>query len=186
MNKKTKKIIAKEFLFLLGTTILFFVVLFIWVMLHESNYDKKNELKDKISELTIYEKLPYRLRVFYYINNDIIKNSWDKMSDSEKFIFYLKDKKQASETYEYIKEKGNISITKDEFLEKISKDSKSENYLTKIQPLERKLEETKDSFFNISIGDDEILGLGVFLFSIFFLLRYLIYGTKWSIKQLKE
>lgn len=186
MNKKTKKIIAKEFLFLLGTTILFFIILFIWIILNDSNRDKEYKLKDKIEKLTESEKLPYRLRVFYYINNDITENSWNKMKDSEKFISDLKDTENASKIYDYIKEKGNISSTKDEFLDKISKDNESENYFTKILPLETELKKTEDSFFNSSIRDEEIFVLGIFLFSIFFLLRYLIYGTKWSIKQLKE
>ena len=82
MKQENKKIIAREFLFLLGTTILFFVILFIWIMLNEANNDKEYELNQKIEKLTEYEKLPFRLTVFYYINNDIIKNSWDKMEDS--------------------------------------------------------------------------------------------------------
>lgn len=81
-----KKILAREFLFLLGTAILFFIILFFWIMLNDLNKDREYELENRIEELTEYEKLPYRLRVFYYINKDILKYSNDKMKDSEKFI----------------------------------------------------------------------------------------------------
>lgn len=186
MKDSTKKIIAREFLFLLGTTILFFVVLFIWTSLNDSNNDKEYEVKQEIESLTEYEKLPYRLRVFYYINNDIIEYSWDKMKDSEKFISDLNDKENASKIYDYIKEKGNIGINKEQYLKRISGDTESEKYLTKVLPLEKRLDKIKSSFFNNSVGDDEALGLGLWIFSVFFLLRYLIYTTKWSIKQLKK
>lgn len=155
-------------------------------MLNEASNDKEYELNQKIEKLTEYEKLPYRLRVFYYINNDIIKNSWDKMEDSEKFISDLKDKEEASDIYDYIKENGNIGIDKEQFIERISKDNESEQYLTQILPLEEELKKTKNSFFNDWVDDDEVLGLGLILFSLFFLLRYLIYATKWSVKQLKQ
>ncbi len=190
MKDSTKKIIAREFLFLLGTIILFFVVIFIWASLNDSINDKEYELKQEIKSLTEYKKLPYRLRVFYYINNNIIEYSWDKMKDSEKFISDLKENEYASEIYDYIKKKRNIEIDKEQYLKLISKDTVSEQYLTKLLPkllpLEKKLDKIKDSFFNHSVGGDEALGLGILIFSIFFLLRYLIYATKWSIRQLKK
>jgi hypothetical protein len=188
MNMKTKKIIAKEFLFLLGATILFFVVLFIWTMLHESNYNKTYVLKEKIEELTEYEKLPYRLKLLYYIKNEVTDDYGIKynLEDSEKFISELKDKEQASEIYDYLERIGNVSNTKEKYLEKISKDTESEKHLTELLTIEKELEKTKDSFFNRYVGNNEILELGFMIFSMFFLFRYLIYGTKWSIKQLKE
>jgi hypothetical protein len=46
--------------------------------------------------------------------------------------------------------------------------------------------EIRDSFF-LSVSDEEkILYLSIFIFSIFFLARYLFYAVKWSIFQLKE
>jgi hypothetical protein len=112
------------------------------------------------------------------------------LEDSEKFISDLKDKEQASELYEYLKENGGVSNTKEQYLESISEDTESEKHLTELltieKELEKELEKTKDSFFNSSVGENERLELGFMIFSIFFLFRYLIYGTKWSIKQLKE
>lgn len=189
MNKNTKKIIAKEFLFLLGTTILFFVVLFAWTMLSDSNSDRKYEIKQEITELTQANELPYRLRVFYFVNKDILNNSsWNKMEDSGKFISDLKtDPGIVSSIYSFIKENDSgMTITEEEFKEKVRNDKESETYLTKITSLEKELEKTKASIFSGSVGDDEILGLGLTLFSIFFLLRYLIYATKWSVKELKQ
>ena len=185
MNKRTKKIIAREFLILLGTSLLYLIILFSWVMLNNSNYDKKYQLEQRIEKLTEYEKLPYRLRVFYYINNEILKMSWEKMKDSKKFILDIKDEVEASKTYNYIKNNSDITIDKKEFISRISKDNQSEKYLEKIIPLEKELKKRNSSFFSNSITDKKVIGLGIILWTVFFLFRYLFYITKWSIKQLR-
>ncbi len=43
-----------------------------------------------------------------------------------------------------------------------------------------------DSFFLKVSDEEEILYLAIFIFSIFFLARYLVYAVQWSIIQLKE
>jgi len=116
MKDSNKKIFAREFLFLLGTIILFLVVFFAWVMLHNSNDAKESELKQKIENLSEHGKLPYRLRVFANINERIIKSSLGKMKDRAKFISDLKDYEFASKTYDYIKENDDVNISKEEFL----------------------------------------------------------------------
>jgi hypothetical protein len=186
MQKTTKKIIAREFLYLLGTTIVFFIVVFIWIRLSERNYQEQNKLESEIEKLTEYENLPYRLKVFYYLNNEIIESTSEKIENKEKFISDLKSKKEASEIYKFLKEKQHIKISETEYLTKISKDTESEKYLKDILPLEKELEKAKNSFFNGNVYTDDMGVFGLILFSIFFLLRYLVYGTKWSIKQLKE
>ena len=154
-------------------------------MLNNSNYDKKYQLEQRIEKLTEYEKLPYRLRVFYYINNEILKMSWEKMKDSKKFILDIKDEVEASKTYNYIKNNSDITIDKKEFISRISKDNQSEKYLEKIIPLEKELKKRNSSFFSNSITDKKVIGLGIILWTVFFLFRYLFYITKWSIKQLR-
>lgn len=149
MKQRSKKIIAREFLFLLGTSIFYFLLLFIWSSIKDSNQLKQLEIKNNIEQLTSYEKLPYRLRTFYYINNDIIKNHYNKMTDSKKFISVIKDYDEAEKIYLYIKEKGTIGIDKSEFFKRITEDKESENYLTKILPLEKELSKLESSFLMI-------------------------------------
>jgi len=188
MKNNIKKIIAKEFLFLFGTVIQFILVLFVWTLLNNLNHDKEYELKQKIEKLTKYENLSFRLKLFYYLKNEVTDEFGIKYNHGEKDIFIsnLKDNKKALKVYDLLKENGNIRINQEEYLSRISKDIESEKHLNKVSSLEKELEKTKDSFFNDCVCDDKILRFGQILFSLFFLLRYLIYGTKWSIKQLKE
>jgi cell division protein FtsI/penicillin-binding protein 2 len=183
MKVITKKIIAREFLFILATIVLFIFLLIIWIVLNQSSREKKYKIEKKIEELTQYEILPYRARILYYVNTDKILPN--KIENKENFISELKNEKYASEIFEYIKKHyGDTPISKELFLNQILKDTSSENSLNEIIKLENELVRT-NSIFSGNIDDDEVFGLGFTLFSIFFLLRYLIYATKWSIKQLK-
>jgi hypothetical protein len=170
--------------------------------LSERNYKEQNKLESEIEKLTENENLPYRLKVFYFINNEIIKSSSEKMENREKFISDMKNKKDASEIYAtFIKPKfdpnkpykivsekeitKNVDSSENKFLTQIAKDKESENYLQKILVKEKEIEKLKSSVLN-GMGTDETIVFGIILFSIFFVLRYLMYATKWSIKQLKE
>lgn len=201
MQKTTKKIIAREFLYLLGTITVFFIVTLICSWLSERNFQEQNELKTEIQKLTEYQKLPYRLRTFYYINNGINKDPSEKWKKREKFISDMKVKRLALDIYDFMKPKFDpnklyeviseknatekIDSSKRNFLTQIAKDKESESYLQKIILKEKELEKVKNSVLN-KMGTKEAIILGVILLSIFFLLRYLIYATKWSIRQLKE
>jgi|GEM_PF-6093316 len=187
MHQIIKKIVAKEFLYLLSTTLIYFAILFTWTILSESSKEKEYQIKQEIQDLTEPEKLPFRLKMFHFLNNDLLNtDSWEKMEDPEKFISDLKTNPEIISTlYSFVKEK-NKTISKEIFENKINNDTESETYLAKIIAKEKELEKTQNSIFNNTIGDDELLWLGVTLFSFIFLLRYIIYGTKWSFKQLKE
>ncbi|WP_282035495.1 hypothetical protein [Saccharicrinis aurantiacus] len=181
MNKKTKKIIAREFLFILGTAILFLLVVFASYL----NTEKQTKLETEIKNLTQSEKLPYRLYIYYYINDNILKGTGKKISNPERFISILnKDSLRSSLIYDDIKSKGSIDISKENFLKRISDDNESEKYyLSVLHPLENKLSRIKNSFLN---EVDNIIVYGYSLLLIFFAIRYLIYMLFWSIKQLKE
>ncbi|HEU4496329.1 MAG TPA: hypothetical protein VFR70_04690 [Flavobacterium sp.] len=201
MQKTTKKIIAREFLFLLGTTTLFFIALFIWIWLYERNYQSQNKLTSEIESLTSYEKLPYRLKIFYHLNNEVYTSSSEKIVNRKEFISDLKDDTVALKIYNTLKLKDepnyqtvsveDIQKTTDpnakQFLIRIAKDKESETYLQKLAVKEKELEEVKNSAFNGMGKDDEkAIILGLILLSIFFLLRYLVYAVRWSFRQLKE
>lgn len=189
MTTKTKKIIAREFLILLFGTILYFVILFAWTMLHERNSDRQWEIKSELKEIGNSEQIPYRLKTFFYINNELL-NEYNQMEDASSFISDYQDPDFATEIYDWIRKKGQISITEESFIAKVNADKESEKYWNKIKPkvneLKSELKEKRNSVFDGYVDDDSVFGLAFFLFCIMFLLRYLIYATKWSIKQLKS
>ena len=177
-----KKIIAREFLILIGSIIIFFFLFFVWIWLVDRNQEKEFKFESELSELTEFKKNPYRLRVYYFFKKEMDKN----LDNPYEFITELKDSSVIVEKYNYMKKENKIDIPFSDFRDNILIDNQSEKYLTKTQNIEEVIRETRQSFFNNSIYDDELLGLGFGLFSIFFLLRYLIYSIKWSFKQLKE
>ena len=82
MNKTTKKIIAKEFLFLLGTTILFFVMLFAWISLIDSNYNKRNEIRTEIEKFKKNNQSE---------NNELLKLVYSKLKTEASYDEFVSD-----------------------------------------------------------------------------------------------
>ncbi|WP_439132514.1 hypothetical protein [Polaribacter sp.] len=197
INGKIKKVIAKEFLFLLGSIILSVLIFLIWSLLININQNKENDLIQKVDKLNKYKNLPYKLKMFHFLKNGVpnIYNEKHKLEEREQFIYKIKKREKSNQIYDFIKENGFLEIIKkdfydknlkeEDFYNKIIKDTKSEKYLNEIKVSEKELEKTKKSLFNKNIYNEEILGICLVVFSVFFILRYLIYGTKWSIKQLK-
>lgn len=174
MKKNYKKIFAREFLFLIGTIIIFFLIFLIWYKLVQSNL--KNEIN---------------------INNEIVKLK-NQLPEGQKFDkygipiienIYIYENEEYSEN-ELLQKYGNKLETKiiehGFLLKKTITFDESKAFLFKQKELNNQLEKIKRSVFNLKIGKNELLGIGLFLFLIFFIIRYIIYGTKWSIKQLKE
>ena len=108
------------------------------------------------------------------------------LNNPEEFISDLKKLPVITEKYNYLKNDNRIDKSFSSFRDSIIADNKSEKYLNKIQEVEKNIQNHKNSFFNKSIDDEEGFGLIIILFSTFFLLRYIIYGIKWSFKQLKD
>lgn len=153
----------------------------------KSNQEKLLKIQNEISNISKNEKLPFRLKVFDYLNSELDTNSKDKFYESKNFISNLKsDEEMADEVYVYLFDNKKTTLTISEFKAEIKNDVDSERHLKEITILEKEVENKKDSFFYNSFSNDKIISIGITLFSIFFLLRYLIYGTKWSLKQLKE
>lgn len=225
MTNKTKKIIAREFLFLLGAILLFIVMIFIWKILNNKNIDKEKNLKQKIENIS--QNL---FQNEYYYNNEIYL-------ESELYKKYGKSLESKIKEHGYIKrtevdvllddffgkytneklssfKRNKIKLTYNENFDSLIKNLYSENlnetiktekiqlikkvygletdsktineFHSKITYLKNKLNKVESSFFNLEMNSNKIFELGIILFSIFFILRYLFYGTKWSIKKLKE
>ena len=190
MKKIIKKIIAREFLFLLGTVLLFLIISFIWIKLIESNQNTERRLEIEIKYMTEreFKELPYQLRISLAMEQSFVLTR-ENIKYIRDFISSLKKHpEKVSNTYTYIKENyGNtgFTLTEEEFEEKLKNDKESENYLNQFHKLETDLEKTKDSIFNNSINSI-LTRLVLTLLTIFFLLRYLIYVTMWSVKQLRK
>ncbi|SEA56142.1 hypothetical protein SAMN05443667_105252 [Flavobacterium gillisiae] len=184
MKQTTKKIIAREFLFLLGTTVLYLLLILPWIFITESNQEKTYKIQRELESMTEIEKLPFRLKVIVKIADD---SSVSTLLNYAELVPLLKSEEVTAESVylELLKDK-KITLTNPEFKREIEKDVDSEKYLEKIIILEKDVEARNKLFFNQSVDDEEAIALGIFIFSVLFPLRYLIYITKWSIKQIKE
>ena len=245
MNTKTKKIIAREFIYLIMGTILFFIIYFGCLYFQERNYKSSKELENRIENIT--DVLPKKQLLWIGLSEDkFYSDSYNEFQlkysnvENQKFLYqqlknnelytkslfdfrlkYFRKELAYEEIYQLYRNE-NGWVEKDKF-NSLLKDSKVMNWLYKSSVeegykhtfadfnklifgledqilseselrielekrkiLEQKLEKKKSSIFNNSFGDDEIFGIALIVFSLLFLLRYLIYGIKWSIKQLKE
>ena len=186
MNKTIKKIFAREFLVLLCTVVVFIITTIVLLFISDSNDEKEWALKEQIHELTAPKEPPYRLNLYYYINEELIGPYGEgKIEDRESFISALhSDKEYTSHLYDWMLQKGyRGNTTKAEYLERIIEDTDSEKYLEQLMKVEYELKDTEKS---LDFGDDQdVVALMVSLFSFTFLLRYLYYATRWSVKELK-
>ncbi|MFK7834134.1 MAG: hypothetical protein AB8B52_12745 [Winogradskyella sp.] len=189
-NKKLKKIIAREFLFLLGATILFLIVFFGWAKMADYNNAKHKGLNKILPNSYTYKKLPYRLKVFYALNDSIKYTSWNKMQPTaDDWIFYLKeDSLFADEAHSMlINEYPRNTITCELFKKRMYDDLESESYLNYLVSTENQIEDIEDSWFYGRYNlNKKALNFGYVFFFLFFIIRYIYYGIIWSVKQLKE
>lgn len=189
MNMKTKKIIAREFLWILSSTILFILTILAWDKLHFENNKQEVELELKIKEILNFEphstlcKLvdSYESIVNFdeYIRNDKVLSKLDKQAILD-YITTVNSGKYDSFKILYSKF-PEFGFDKNGFNKNFTKEQ-YEVYKT----YEDELENSKNSFFNSSVSNDDIVILFLLFLLLFFGTRYLFYATKWSIKQLRE
>lgn len=197
MKIKTKKIIAREFLILLGTSLLYFILIFGWLGLIELNQNKEKRVENEIESISkkIKQNLIYLSQIEYdekLANNlSILIDKGLSEQDLELFRqnFKLKYRIKYRPDLKLIDEYG-IPIKKNAILPTKEKDISTENNTNeinfeKLMKYQNDLIKIKSSYFNDNIYDRKLL-LMIILISIFFPLRYLIYATKWSFKQIKE
>lgn len=186
MKINYKKIIAREFLFLISSLI----ISLIFVLIANYKYDSYIENIDELNKLTVTDSLPKRLKI-YEITSDIdSENKFPEyiaevskltgFPNKKVFIEKLKDEKIANLFYENANAYFEIKNDKKTFLKKIKSDkNESESRIEKISEIENKINQYETSIK----FDQELI---IILFTLTFLIRYLYYSTRWSIKQLKE
>lgn len=200
MKLATKKIIAREFLFLLGVLI---IIILSYLSLRLYNYyheKQRSNLNNEISTLSIrdsltnsynikianqnnlYEKLKndfdvgddknFWKRFCKLSNKDIIKNFWDiEWTKETKRILEREGFKDTSSILSFIREN---SITSQEELSFITTSHQ-------IKEIQKKLQKHNPIDIN-----NIILYIIVLSISILFVVRHLLYGVKWSIKTLNS
>jgi hypothetical protein len=263
MKKSYKKIIAREFLIFLTSAVTFFIILFIWIKLSDSNAEKREVLTNEIERLENIDVT--NLQTIYYnenLNNlyDVIlqRNLYNKsLAD---FKLEMTSKSSQVELYKLVHIKKLYTKTQSEFLEKyfqtkkvpiskilmdyvatanspkynsdwniinskfpelkefdegilqeyvatannteyngdwkiinskfpefgFQKSNSDINTLKKLSDFKTKLQKEEESFFKNSVTENDLLALAVIILLFFFGFRYLIYGIKWSIRQLRE
>lgn len=189
MNKKTKRIVAREFLYVLGTVILWIVMMFVDNYFENKNSEKIQVVEGKLESITTYDALPFRLRVYHFLNKE--KDTYTfvrELGSRENFLEQVKNVYKAEKVFNFLKGWGGIPVDEYKFYQNIKKDIEdqaSETYLEeKIIPLEQQKYNLEQSFFNSNTEDRQFGILWILIFMLFGL-RYLIYATTWSVIQLR-
>lgn len=148
--------------------------------LYTKSFDEFNEQfssKEKQIKLynAVYERELYTKSQNEFLNKYFIYPENNIEPELKKLLYEAKDKgasdSQLNEIIYRYYAKNN--------------DSNKEN-IEKLKVLNVELKNRKKSFFNSSIHEDDVVGLGIIILSIVFGLRYLIYATKWSLTQIKK
>ncbi|MGR6087938.1 MAG: hypothetical protein ACU4F9_07175 [Arcticibacter sp.] len=244
MNIKSRKILAREFIYLLLGVLLCCLIFLGYDYLHENNIKSCVELENEIEKITA--DLPARQLLWLELSEKkYLEDSYGQFqlkynnAESQEFLFnllknnelftgsfdefrlkYFRKNKANDDVYQiYIKEKSWVN--KDEFNLLLKNPSTVDWLYTKsvaegykhslndfknlifgseekhlsihqlrikyqsIKELKQKLEKKKLSFFN-TYQADLFLEISLTTFSILFVFRYLKYGIKWSLKQIKD
>src|SRR5690606_29913859 len=126
---------------------------YIFYYFEERNSAAVKETEGKIEIATAHEKLPYRLKIFYYLEKEMGTYVFVKdLGNREKVIEVLTDDRIAADVFEFINGWGNIDISENQFIKNIEQDEKAKNsemYLEQeIKPLEEELEKLNSSSWN--------------------------------------
>jgi hypothetical protein len=109
--------------------------------------------------------------------------------DKKLFIEKIKDEKTASEYYDLTFGNYENVQNKSSFLKSVKDDkNESEKTLLRVSELEEETLNYKTSaLFMYSLNSSSLLqNIILIVFLVLFLIRYMIYGTVWSVKQLKK
>lgn len=191
MNKPTKKIIAREFLIILCSSVFVFLTVMIWSLLIER---KQNQIYDLETQLIGYRKefakekkgsFPVILDLYVFLYNDNHRNHF-YLDDPKEFTSEIQDNVKSNKYFDYLTYNGYIDIDFKRFRNGIEGDTVSKSWMKKIIPITDKLRDYKRSSFSSSLDNDSIYKL-ILIVSIFiFGFRYLFYAIVWSVKELKN
>jgi hypothetical protein len=177
-----KKIIAREFLFFLGSLLLLGVLYFYYFFM---DLNKKKKLEALEKQVIIMEHFePYVSLQKYSEASKKLQYDWDKLE--EKFPQLANYNRQALKDYCATIEERNYSLIElnSKFPEfGFSKDGSHPNFdLVAYNKIKDEINQLHSQPRYLS--DDILLITAIAIFSFFFIIRYLIYATRWSIKQL--
>lgn len=187
----TKKVIAREFLWLLSSAVIFFIILFLWLYLHDRNIKKVEKIDLELSSISNFE--PHSSLVEFenkfsnkdikdldlYISSDSVLSKYNKKALLD-YVAIVNSRKYKN--YREINSKFKIFGFDDEGFH----DNFKKHDFVLMKQKKYELDKIKKSFFNNNINEEDIFGLLIIILTISFGLRYVFYATKWSIKQLKE
>lgn len=189
MNKQTKKIIAREFLWALASSVLFLIIFYLCDSLHSRNIrqiEKIEEEKFKIEQFEPYKSLIDLVNytsstedIDSYIEENAILSKFDKQ--------VLLDYVATINSGKY----GNNRTVNSKFPEfGFDKNGFHKNFTRKdletYRNYKKEIEKIQASFFYRNSLNNNIFSLLLVILFFTFGIRYLFYATKWSIKQLKE
>lgn len=179
MSNTSKKLVAREFLILLSSVILFLIISSIFLFIDSKRTESLEQYQTELAHLKSTDRLPYRLKIAF-----ILGENWEGYEhDQRRIIQKLKSNINLDKVYAALVENKLIFITFREFKKNINSDKDSERYLSEIELLETNIEAKE---YQINENKDFIQQLGISLLLIIYPLRMLFYTTKWSIKTLKH
>ena len=177
-----KKIIAREFLYLLGAVILFLIIFGIWSWKYSAIKDKYGDTENILTEMIVSDDVSYRVKVFDYLNQDYPEFN-EKFKNINDFVFSISNDEVSEFWYNKVDERGLAQFDINTFRSFIKKDTTFSEQSKKYQKLKTRLDNSQNSIFS---KQPEVLNIGAIIFILFFALRYLIYSIKWSLNQLQE
>lgn len=184
MNKITKKIIAREFLWALTSVIILLFCFFILARIQQQKMTQIEKCESEIEKIKKFE--PYKSLT------DLVNYA----SSSDDIDSYIKDNKVLSKfekqsLLDYITtinsgKYNNDRIVNSKFPEfGFDKNGLHKNFtkndLEAYRNYKKEIEKIKTSMYNY-----DILELTFILLSFTFGIRYVFYATRWSLKQLRE
>jgi hypothetical protein len=191
--KNYKKIIAREFLYLLSGVLIMLCFVLIFSKCEKSLKEKKESLVTlKESDTSAYRlNFYYRTQKISQSNNENDKKYIEEVSELTKFpnikefIKNVKNPKIYISIWNSASKYYDIDRSKDKKYENKIKNDKnySEILLSKIEKLEKEISENENSFFYSSSNLEMII---ILIISSLFFLRYITYATIWSVKQVRQ
>lgn len=184
-----KKIIAREILIFFSSFVIYGIIILIWTFINHRfektvSEENKNLRSLKIQQIESNENLDLLINDFYGKYYNQVINS--KKKDSIKKIYKYNPDTLLINAYKDLNKSLPLSQ-----LQKIKKTYNLNNLiafkdLSKINELQKKLDNRKTSFFYKQKANENYTTLAIIIFLLFFILRYFYYIIKWSLKTVKE
>lgn len=186
MNTALKKLLAREFLFLLGASIIISSSFAFWHL--RSNYlsNKEVTLSLEISDLF---KLLDPTEVFIakvFFDDKTVELNQKIFDDYDHFITKIRDSTKAQLIFNKIKgNRTNFVMDSGKFAAVVIADYDSNNFFEEIIFRRFEILDVRDSFFYDYFYNSDVYYFSFGVFMVIFLFRYIWYATRWSIRQLR-